>query len=179
MKYCSQCGSPVSEKIPEDDNRLRHVCDQCNYIHYQNPKVVVGCLPVWEEQILLCRRAIHPRKGYWTLPGGFLENGETTIEGALRETMEEANARVEDESLYRLFDLPHISQIYMFYRAKLSDTNFSAGDESLEVQLFYEDDIPWTELAFPVVGVTLKDYFSDRKTGNFITRISDISFPKR
>lgn len=139
----------------------------------------MGCLPVWEEQILLCRRAIHPRRGYWTLPAGFLENGETTIEGALRETLEEANARVEDESLYRLFDLPHISQVYMFYRARLSDIDFSAGIESLDVQLFSEADIPWEELAFPVIGVTLQDYFSDRKAGKFVTRISDISYPKR
>lgn len=178
MKFCSQCGKQVSERIPQDDNRLRFVCDHCNTIHYQNPRVVVGCLPVWEEQILLCRRAINPRKGYWTLPAGFLENGETTVAGALRETLEEANARVEGESLYRLFDLPHISQVYMFYRAKLSDIEFSAGVESLDVRLFSEADIPWGELAFPVIDVTLKDFFADCRAGEFTTRISDIRFPE-
>jgi ADP-ribose pyrophosphatase YjhB (NUDIX family) len=125
MKYCSQCGDPVSHIVPEGDNRPRYVCTSCKTIHYQNPKVVAGCLPFFEDKVLLCKRAIAPRKGYWTLPAGYLENGETTSQGALRETIEEANANVELLDLYTLFSLPHISQIYMFYRARLTDLDFS------------------------------------------------------
>jgi ADP-ribose pyrophosphatase YjhB (NUDIX family) len=183
MRYCSQCGGPVTEKVPEFDNRPRYVCDRCGTIHYLNPRIVVGCLPVWEERgqeyVLLCRRAIEPRKGFWTLPAGFMENGETTIEGALRETREEANALVEEESLYRLYDLPHISQVYMFYRARLKNTDFYAGAESLDVRLFTEKEIPWSELAFPVVDMTLKDFFSDAKTGEFSTRICNFTYPAK
>ena len=114
MKYCSQCGEPVSRKIPPGDNLPRFICDSCKTIHYQNPRVIAGCLPFFEDRVLLCRRAIEPREGYWTLPAGFLENGETTADGALRETREEANADVEVVDLYTLFSRPHISQIYMF-----------------------------------------------------------------
>ncbi|MGH8354455.1 MAG: NUDIX hydrolase, partial [Pseudomonas sp.] len=138
------------------------VCVQCQLIHYQNPRIVAGCLPVWGDQVLLCRRAIEPRRGYWTLPAGFMENGETMEQAAARETLEEACARVKDLSLYTLFDLPHISQVYLFFRAKLVDLDFAAGAESLEVQLFHERDIPWSELAFPTVGRTLECFFADR-----------------
>ncbi len=162
MKYCSQCGGPVAQRIPDGDNRLRYVCDSCHTVHYQNPRIVAGCLPVWGEQVLLCRRAIDPRKGYWTLPAGFMENGETMEQAATRETLEEACARVRNLSLYTLFDLPHISQVYTFFRAELVDLDFAAGDESLEVRLFHERDIPWSELAFPTVGRTLECYFADR-----------------
>ncbi|MDA7085405.1 NUDIX hydrolase [Pseudomonas sp. SA3-5] len=163
MKFCSQCGSPVTLRIPEGDNRLRHVCEHCHTIHYQNPRIIAGCLPVWGQRVLLCRRAIEPRRGYWTLPAGFMENGETLEQAAARETHEEACARVRDLSLYTLFDLPHINQVYMFFRADLVDLDFAVGEESLEVQLFEESEIPWSELAFPTVGRTLECYFADRQ----------------
>ncbi|NQD94444.1 NUDIX hydrolase [Pseudomonas sp. CrR25] len=170
MKFCSQCGSPVSQRIPAGDNRVRYVCEQCHTVHYQNPRIVAGCLPVWGEQVLLCRRAIEPRRGYWTLPAGFMENGETLEQAAARETQEEACARVRDLSLYTLFDLPHINQVYLFFRAELVDLDFAVGEESLEVQLFHERDIPWSELAFPTVGRTLECFFADRREQTYPVR---------
>ncbi|MCB1692082.1 MAG: NUDIX hydrolase [Pseudomonadales bacterium] len=174
MKYCSQCGKPVSQKVPEGDNRLRYVCDECEHIHYQNPRIIAGCLPILEEKVLLCKRAIEPRAGYWTLPAGFLENGETTAMGALRETREEANANVEIIDIYTMFSLPHISQVYLFYRARLIDTDFSAGVESTDVRLFSEHEIPWDQLAFPVITQTLRHFFSDRGSDTFPVRSLDI-----
>ncbi|ARN76105.1 NUDIX hydrolase [Oceanicoccus sagamiensis] len=173
MKYCSECGQTVSKKIPEGEDRLRYVCTSCDTIHYQNPRIIVGTLPVYGEQVLLCRRAIEPRKGFWTLPAGFMENGETTLEGAVRESWEEARANLGNENLYRLFDLPYINQVYMFYRADLADLNFSAGPESLDVALFDEADIPWDEIAFPVVADTLREFFEDRKQGVYPVRVSN------
>ena len=170
MKFCCNCGSAVEQRIPAGDNRMRFVCTQCHFIHYQNPRIVAGCLPVWGEQVLLCRRAIEPRRGFWTLPAGFMENGETMAEAAMRETDEEARARVRDLHLYTLFDLPHISQLYVFYRAELVDLDFRAGEESLEVQLFHEREIPWNELAFPTVGRTLECYFADRREQHYPVR---------
>ena len=179
MKYCSQCGESVSRKIPPGDNRPRFICDSCKIIHYQNPRVIAGCLPFFEDKVLLCRRAIDPREGYWTLPAGFLENGETTADGALRETREEANADAEVVDLYTLFSLPHISQIYMFYRARLKNLDFSPGIESHETRLFNEDEIPWDELAFPVVTETLKHYFDDRQHDHYPIRSQDIIIKQR
>jgi len=167
MKYCSSCGGELSKRIPRDDDRERHVCDSCETVHYQNPRIIVGCLPVFGEQVLLCRRAIEPRRNFWTLPAGFMENGETTLDGARRETWEEARARVEDEVLYTVFDLPHISQVYMFYRARLAAAEFAAGPESIDVDLFSEERIPWSELAFPVINVTLERFFEDRRREEF------------
>jgi ADP-ribose pyrophosphatase YjhB (NUDIX family) len=170
MKFCSQCGNPVAQRIPAGDNRLRFVCGHCEFIHYQNPNIVAGCLPVWGEQVLLCRRAIEPRLGYWTLPAGFMENGETLAQAAARETDEEACARVHNLSLYTLFDLPHISQVHVFFRAELTDPDFAAGEESLEVKLFHQNEIPWSELAFPTVGRTLECYFADRLEQHYPVR---------
>lgn len=178
MKFCSECAHPVTVAIPEGDNRPRHVCTHCGTIHYQNPKLVIGSIPVWNAdgrhaggmKVLLCKRAIEPRYGYWTLPAGFMENGETLHQAASRETDEEACARVHDLQLYTLFDLPHISQVHVFFRAKLSDPDFAAGPESLEVQLFEESAIPWSELAFPTVGHTLKYFFADRVQQYFPVR---------
>lgn len=167
MNYCTQCGTHVELRIPEGDSHLRHVCPQCGEIHYQNPKVIVGCIAEWEQRILLCRRAIEPCYGLWTLPAGFMENGESTTQAALRETYEEACARVSIEGLFALINIPHISQVHLFYRARLLDTNFGAGEESLETQLFSEDKIPWHELAFSSVDQCLKAYFGDRRTGRF------------
>ncbi|TCV90442.1 NUDIX hydrolase [Sulfurirhabdus autotrophica] len=174
MKFCSTCGATVVLRIPEGDSIPRHVCIACHTIHYRNPKIVVGCLPVWEDKILLCRRAIEPRYGLWTLPAGFMENGETTAQGAMRETLEEANALVELKGLYTLINLPHISQVYMMFRGKLLDLDFSPGIESLEVALFREEDIPWNELAFTTIRDTLKHFFLDRKNGSFQFHEGDI-----
>lgn len=179
MKFCSHCGHPVSERIPVGDDRPRFVCDQCNTVHYQNPRIVAGCLPVYRQQVLLCRRAIEPRQGFWTLPAGFMENGETIEQAALRETWEEAQARVREQQLYTLFNLPHINQVYMFFRAELCDLDFGPGEESLEVRLFDEEEIPWEQLAFPTIGKTLRHYFSDRQQQAFPVRMQDILWQPR
>lgn len=167
MKYCCYCAAEVVYAIPDDDNRHRYICHSCDTVHYQNPKIVAGCLPVWKDKILLCKRAIEPRLGYWTLPAGFMELGETSIEAGMRETLEEANARVKVDDLYAVFSLPHIGQVYMMFRAELLDLDFSAGVESLDVRLFKEEEIPWDELAFRTIRETLKSYFEDRKKGVF------------
>jgi ADP-ribose pyrophosphatase YjhB (NUDIX family) len=178
MKYCSNCGSPVRSLIPPGDTLPRYVCDACTTIHYQNPKIVVGCIPEWEGKILMCRRAIEPRHGLWTLPAGFLENHETTIEGAMRETLEEAHARVEISMLYALYNVPHINQVYLLFRGRLLDLNFKPGAESQEVQLFDERQIPWEKLAFRTVRETLNTYFNDRRSGVFSFHIGDIPAPQ-
>ena len=148
MKYCSNCGTPVELRVPKGDTLPRYVCPACCIIHYHNPKMVVGCIPEWEDKILLCRRAIEPRHGFWTLPAGFMENAETLIQAAARETMEEANARVEMGDLYAIYNLPHINQVYILFRAQLLDLNFKPGIESLDVKLFSVKEIPWNEIAF-------------------------------
>lgn len=167
MNFCSHCGAPVSFEIPSGDNRPRYVCRHCETIHYQNPKMVVGCLPIWQDQVLLCRRAIEPKYGLWTLPAGFMENGEAADEGAARETLEEAGARVEVIDLYTVISLPDINQVYLLYRANLLDLDYSPGDESLEVALFKEAEIPWQDIAFRTVHETLERYFQDRQSGHF------------
>ena len=179
MKFCTQCGSTVVLRIPEGDDRERHVCTNCGFIHYSNPRVIVGCLPVYEGKILLCLRAIEPRKNYWTLPAGFMENGETSVQGAARETWEEAQAQVSNQELYRIFDVPYINQIYMFYRCDLNKGEHSAGPESLETGLFEEQDIPWDEIAFPVISQTLREYFPDAVEGHFPVRVSAIDHRPR
>ncbi|MCL6272012.1 NUDIX hydrolase [Sansalvadorimonas sp. 2012CJ34-2] len=166
MKYCSQCGQPVSLSIPEGDDRHRHVCNVCNTIHYQNPKIIAGILPVFEDKILLCRRAIEPRHGLWTLPAGFMENEESTLEAARRETWEEAQARTCMEHLYVVLSVPRISQVYMIYLAQLEAPEFGPGEESLEVKLFAEEEVPWEEIAFHTVRRTLEFYFADRSKKN-------------
>jgi len=167
MNFCSQCGEQVIQRIPEGDSRLRYVCEHCHTIHYQNPNIVAGSLPVWEGKVLLCRRAIEPRLGYWTLPAGFMENGESVEQAARRETVEEACATLHNLHLYTLIDVPHISQVHVFYRAELLSPDFAAGVESLDVQLFDEADIPWDELAFHTVRRTLECFFADRRKGVF------------
>jgi ADP-ribose pyrophosphatase YjhB (NUDIX family) len=167
IKYCSSCGAAVAQRIPDGDNLVRAVCDACGVIHYQNPKLVVGSLPVWEGQVLLCRRAIEPRHGLWTLPAGFMENHETLAAAAVRETSEEACARVMLEGLYTMVSVPHISQVHAFFRARLLDLDFAAGVETLEVRLFDEAEIPWDEIAFRTVAMTLRHYFADRRAGGF------------
>ncbi|AIO75127.1 MULTISPECIES: NUDIX hydrolase [Burkholderia] len=174
MKFCSVCGHEVIARIPQGDNRERFVCDHCGTIHYQNPRNVVGTVPVWGEQVLLCRRAIEPRYGFWTLPAGFMEMGETTAEAAARETLEEAGARVEVQNLFTLLNVPHVHQVHLFYLARLVDPEFEAGEESLEVKLFDEADIPWDEIAFPTVSQTLRFFFADRATGDYGVHTGDI-----
>ena len=167
MNFCNDCGAPVEHRIPPGDSLPRYVCTKCGTIHYENPKMVVGCIPEWENKVLLCRRAIEPRIGFWTVPAGFMENGETTADGAARETLEEANARVEVLGLYALYNIPHINQVYMLFRARLLDADFSAGAETLETKLFDEADIPWDGIAFITVRRTLRHYFDDRRAGEF------------
>jgi ADP-ribose pyrophosphatase YjhB (NUDIX family) len=167
MKFCSNCGAPVVLKVPAGDNLPRHVCEACETIHYQNPKMVIGCIPEWADRILLCRRAIEPRHGLWTVPAGFMENGETVAQAALRETLEEANARVELAEMYSVISVPHVNQVHIFYRARLLDLDFRPGAESLEVQLFAEAEIPWQEIAFRTIATTLRHYFADRKVGAY------------
>ena len=174
IKYCSNCGAPVSMRIPALDNRARYVCDACDTTHYVNPKIVAGCIPESGERILLCRRAIEPCLGMWTLPAGFMEMGESTVEAAIRETWEEAEASVEVDSLFALFSIPHISQVYIMFRAGLPRDEYAPGPESLEVALFREEEIPWSQLAFPVISRTLECYFSDKRAGAFRVHIGDI-----
>lgn len=179
MKFCTSCGNTVILMIPDGDDRERHVCGTCELIHYSNPRVIVGCVPVYEGKVLLCRRAIEPRKNYWTLPAGFMENGETTPQGAARETWEEARAKVSNLDLYRVFDVPHISQVYMFYRCDIDDGAFGVGPESLETGLYEEADIPWDRIAFPSVEDTLKAYFADAPSGEFPVKVSTIDRSRR
>jgi ADP-ribose pyrophosphatase YjhB (NUDIX family) len=167
MNYCSNCGSRVVLRTPSGDDRPRYICDACHTIHYQNPRVVTGCIAQWEHQILLCRRAIEPRYGMWTLPAGFLENGESTAQAAARETLEEANARVVIDAPFSLIDIPRINQVYVMFRARLLALDYAPGSESLEVQLFREEAIPWGKLAFAAVEQTLVFFFEDRRSGRF------------
>jgi ADP-ribose pyrophosphatase YjhB (NUDIX family) len=178
MKFCTECSAPLQVRIPEGDNQPRHCCPSCNTIHYINPKMVVGTIPTFENKILLCKRAIEPRYGFWTLPAGFLELGETTLEGALRETWEEAGARVNLGPLFSMFDVLHAEQVHLFFRATMTSTEFKAGTESLDVQLFAEEDIPWDELAFNTVSKTLKLFLQDRKQGTYSLHTGNVLAPQ-
>lgn len=160
--------------MPDGDTLPRFVCAACGTNHYQNPKVVVGCLPEWDHRVLLCRRAIEPQRGLWTLPAGFLENGESVAARALRETLEEANARGEVGPLYTVISITHISQVYMMLWARLVDLDFGPGPESFEVRLFAEEEIPWEQLAFRTIGRTLRNYFLDRRDGDFPLHVSSL-----
>jgi ADP-ribose pyrophosphatase YjhB (NUDIX family) len=177
MKFCSACGATVEWRIPKGDSRPRFICTACGIIHYQNPNMVVGSIPEWEDKILLCRRAIEPRYGLWTLPGGFMENGESTGDAAIRETMEEANADIQLGELFSMYSLPYISQVHLLFRATLMNLDFSAGEESLEVKLFAEHEIPWDEIAFRPIKFSLQHYFADRKNGLFTFHIGELAAP--
>ncbi|VAW69142.1 FAD pyrophosphatase [hydrothermal vent metagenome] len=178
MNFCSHCGSAVEHKIPEGDNRPRYVCTACDLIHYQNPRIIAGCIAEYENQVLLCTRAIEPRHGLWTLPAGFMENHETTLQAASRETYEEANAKLTDISLFCTYSIPHISQVYMMYRGQLIDGFSAPGEESLSTELFTEDQVPWDKIAFPVVTESLKLYFTDRNNGKFHVHGGEMSRDK-
>ncbi|MFT3736873.1 MAG: NUDIX hydrolase [Rhodocyclaceae bacterium] len=167
MNFCSCCGAPVVLRVPPGDSVPRHVCDACGEIHYINPKMVVGAIAEYQGKVLLCRRGIEPRRGLWTLPAGFMEMGETTADGARRETLEEACANVNIDALYSVVNVTHINQVHIFFRATLKVPEFAAGEESLDVQLFDEADVPWAEIAFRSVATSLRQYFTDRRTGQF------------
>jgi ADP-ribose pyrophosphatase YjhB (NUDIX family) len=174
IKHCRQCGSAVSYQVPDDDNRERAVCQACKTIHYENPLNVVGTVPVWGEQVLLCKRAIEPRYGFWTLPAGFMELGESSSEGAVRETVEEAGARIELKGLFTVLNVVRVAQVHLYYRADLLDTDFAPGPETIEAQLFHENEIPWEQLAFRTVRRTLECFFADRRRGQFDVHTADI-----
>tara|TARA_B110000014_G_scaffold264187_1_gene263932 strand:+ start:34448 stop:34984 length:537 start_codon:yes stop_codon:yes gene_type:complete len=178
MNFCNECGHKVVRKVPKGDNRPRYSCENCDTIFYQNPKIISGTVTIQDNQILLCKRAIEPRYGLWTIPAGFLENKETIEEGCLRETLEETNAEVKIQSLYAIFNIPQISQIYMLYLAHLGQQEYGSTTESLEVKLFKEQDIPWDQLAFPFVPKILKYIFTDIKNNEFPLRIETIERKK-
>ncbi|MBI5258499.1 MAG: NUDIX hydrolase [Burkholderiales bacterium] len=176
IKHCRHCGAAVAYRVPDDDNRERAVCPACATIHYENPINVVGTLPVWGEQVLLCRRAIEPRYGFWTLPAGFMELGETVADGALRETVEEAGAKVELQGLFTMLNVVRVGQVHLFYRARMLDTSLDPGPETIEARLFHEHEIPWDEIAFRTVRETLQHYFDCRRRGgDYPLHCGDIS----
>lgn len=177
MKFCSNCGQPVQRRVPEGDHLPRAVCTSCGAIHYENPRIVVGCVPEWEGRILLCRRAIMPRRGYWTVPAGFMENGESLQTAAARETLEEAEARVEIGSLLTITHVLHAAQVHITFRGRLMDGRFGVGAESLESFLCAESDIPWQDIAFPSIEFALRCYFQDRAEARERIHFSDISRP--
>jgi ADP-ribose pyrophosphatase YjhB (NUDIX family) len=174
MNFCSACGQPVVLTIPEGDHLPRYVCAACATIHYQNPRLIVGCVPVYEGKILLCRRAIEPRLGFWTLPAGFMENGESLQNAAARESLEEALAKVTIGSLLAIVHVLHAHQVHVMFRAQLLDPNVGAGPESLEVGLFDEANIPWDEMAFRSIDFALKRYLEDRRAGRESLHFHDI-----
>jgi ADP-ribose pyrophosphatase YjhB (NUDIX family) len=175
IMHCRACGAGVRYSTPADDSRDRATCIACGTIHYENPLNVVGTLPVWEDRVLLCRRNIEPRRGLWTLPAGFMELGESTAEGAVRETVEEAGARIELLGLYTLLNVVRVGQVHLFYRARLLDTDFAPGPETIETKLFGEDDVPWDEIAFRTTKRTLELFFADRRAGSFGFHATDIA----
>lgn len=172
MKYCNQCGQSVSSLVPDGDNRPRFVCGTCGTIHYENPRVVVGCVPAWEGRILLCRRAIEPRRGYWTMPAGFMEIGESLAEAAARETWEEALARVDIGPLFAVVDVIHAAQVHVFFEGSLVRPEFGAGVETLETRLAGLEEIPWEDLAFPSVRIALEQYVENRRSGTSGVRMA-------
>lgn len=167
--FCSQCGSPINRRVPDGDNRERDICDHCGAIHYQNPRMVVGTIPVWEGRVLLCRRAIEPRYNTWTLPAGFMELGESTAQGAMRETLEEAGARIKLGELFTVIDVPQVEQVHLFYLAKALGPELDPGPESLEARYYAESEIPWDDLSFRTVKTTIEQFFEDRRLGAFST----------
>lgn len=178
MKYCSDCGSEGEFTVPEGDNRPRFVCGGCERIHYSNPRIVTGCIPVWEDKVLLCLRAIEPQRGFWTIPGGFMENHEQAEEGAIRETLEEACARVTLTGLQSVYSIPHISQVYLVFTGEVEGGEFAVGAESLEVKLFGLDEIPWEKLAFSAVRFALEKYVEFVGTDNKETHLGSYVNPE-
>jgi ADP-ribose pyrophosphatase YjhB (NUDIX family) len=176
MKFCSACGHAVVAQIPEGDHLPRFVCPACEAIHYENPKIIAGCIPEWDGKILLCRRAIEPRRGFWTFPAGFMENGESVQDAAAREAQEEALADVEIGSLVAIINVIRAHQVHIMFRARLRNLDFGVGPESLEVALYEEHEIPWSEVAFLSVEFTLRRYLEDRKHGRESAHFRDIDY---
>jgi ADP-ribose pyrophosphatase YjhB (NUDIX family) len=178
MKFCSSCGQPVARSIPAGDHLPRHVCSSCGVVHYENPKLIVGCVPEWQGKVLLCKRAIEPRLGFWTFPAGFMENGETLQQAAARESLEEALARVRVDSLLAIVHVVHVvvhaHQVLVMFRGTLLDPNVGAGTESLEVGLYAEHEIPWQDIAFRSIEFALRRYFEDRRSGGTGMHFHDI-----
>ncbi|MBC7940526.1 MAG: NUDIX hydrolase [Chitinophagaceae bacterium] len=174
IQHCRVCGSRTEYRVPADDNRERATCTACGEIHYENPINVVGTVPVWGEQVLLCRRNIEPRYGLWTLPAGFLELGESTADGAVRETVEEAGAHIELQGLFTVLNVVRVGQVHLFYRARMLDTRLAPGPETIEARLFGEDEVPWDQIAFRTVRDTLQHFFSDRRAGAYGVHAGDI-----
>ena len=178
MKFCSVCGNVVEVKIPAGDHQPRHVCVSCGHIHYHNPKVIVGCIPEWEDgRVLMCKRNIEPRLGKWTFPAGFLELGETTAQGAVREAREESLAEVAILGMLSVISVSYVSQVYMIHRARLLRAEFGPTPESSEVRLMREDEIPWDEIAFPTIWHSLKLFFADRAQG--LCAIHELNLTRR
>lgn len=176
IRHCKQCGTSVVYRVPDDgDTKERAVCPMCHTIHYENPLNVVGTVPHWGDRVLLCKRNIEPRKGKWTLPAGFMELNETTVEGAARETEEEAGAQFEMQELFALLNVARVGQVHLFYRARLLSDQFNPGFETQEARLFTEAEIPWDDMAFRTVKETLEHYFADRRAGSFRFRSIDIT----
>jgi ADP-ribose pyrophosphatase YjhB (NUDIX family) len=178
MNFCPDCGAPVARGVPEGDHRERDICTACGHVHYQNPRVIAGCVVEWQGRILLCRRAIEPRLGYWTIPAGFLENGESVQAGAARETAEEALAEVELGSLLAVVNVLHSNQVHVIFRATLREGRHGPGIESLETQLVDEAAIPWPEIAFQSVRFALESYLDDRRRGREGLHFRDIAAPR-
>jgi ADP-ribose pyrophosphatase YjhB (NUDIX family) len=174
IRFCRACGTAVAYRIPPDDNRERAVCPACGTVHYENPLNVVGTVPVWGEQVLLCKRAIEPRYGLWTLPAGFLELGETSAQGAVRETLEESGAQIELGALFSVLDAVRVGQVHLFYLATMTSPALDPGSETLEARLFREDEIPWEQIAFRTVRETLRFFFEDRRRARFTLHCADI-----
>ncbi len=175
IQHCRVCGNRAEYRVPADDNRERATCTVCGEIHYENPLNVVGTVPVWGDQVLLCRRNIEPRYGLWTLPAGFMELGETTAEGAMRETVEEAGAHIELQGLFTMLNVVRAGQVHLFYRARMLDTHLDPGPETIEARLFREDEVPWDQLAFRTVRDTLALFFEDRRRERFGVHTGDIA----
>jgi ADP-ribose pyrophosphatase YjhB (NUDIX family) len=175
IKHCRACGTAVEQVVPADDNRERAVCPACSTVHYQNPINVVGTVPVWQDKVLLCRRNIEPRHGFWTLPAGFMELGETSAEGAVRETVEEAGAQIELLGLFTVLNVVHVGQVHLYYRAQMLSPELNPGPETIEAELFTESNIPWDQLAFRTVHQTLEHFFTDRRQGQFGVHCADIT----
>jgi len=174
IRFCRACGHAVEYRVPADDNRDRAVCPACATIHYENPLNVVGTVPVWQDRVLLCKRAIEPRYGLWTLPAGFLELGESTAEGAVRETVEESGAQIELGPLFSVLNVVRVGQVHLFYRARMTSPALDPGSETLEARLYLEDEVPWDEIAFRTVRETLLAYFADRRAGQFGLHCADV-----
>lgn len=180
LNHCQVCGGTLHQSIPDGDQMPRMVCRQCGHVHYVNPKVVTGCIPQWNGKIMLCKRGIEPRLGHWTLPAGFLELGESCIQGAARETWEEARSRVDIGPLFSFINVLYIGQIHLFYLAQMRSSDFETTPESTEIMLVDEDEVPWDDLAFATVRFTLKRFFEDRRRGQFQFHTEDFThFPHR